>query len=71
MLSALCPDCSTTIGINNNPEIGQTVLCPKCQGEYRLVWLYPLTLDFGSGEVRPNLQVVQPSEIGVGNSGNN
>jgi len=70
MLAALCPDCSTTIGINNNPEIGQIVLCPKCQGEYRLVWLYPLTLDYGS-EVRPNLQSVLPSEVGVGNSGNN
>ena len=39
-----CPVCQGNIGVAENPEIGQSVICPDCGNVFEVVWLYPLTL---------------------------
>ncbi len=39
-----CPDCQGNIGVEENPEIGQSVMCPDCGDVFEVVWLYPFTI---------------------------
>ncbi|MGB7114538.1 MAG: hypothetical protein WBD56_00195 [Anaerolineales bacterium] len=39
-----CPACQGNIGVDENPEIGQSVICPDCGDVFEVVWLYPLTI---------------------------
>ena len=39
-----CPACQSNIGVEENPEIGQSFMCPDCGDVFEVVWLYPLTI---------------------------
>jgi lysine biosynthesis protein LysW len=43
-MSAKCPDCNHALQFVLPVEINQIVVCPKCGGEFEVVWLYPLEL---------------------------
>jgi lysine biosynthesis protein LysW len=41
-----CPSCLADFAINGDPEVGQLVVCPRCETQLVIVWLYPLEVDF-------------------------
>ena len=45
MLTSCCPECSSTIVIQNIPKIGTIVQCTNCNRELTVTWLYPIMLD--------------------------
>jgi len=40
-----CPLCQADIEIGPKPSLGQEVVCPHCDAQLEVVWLYPLALD--------------------------
>lgn len=41
-----CPSCLAVFALNVDPEVGQLVVCPQCEAQLMIVWLYPLEVDF-------------------------
>ena len=39
-----CPVCNLDLPIQNPVELHQQVICPNCELELEVVWLYPLEL---------------------------
>ncbi len=60
MPKAACPSCLSIVTLNDRPEIGQPVLCPDCQANLTIIWLYPATL--GLSIPKDNNQVVASYE---------
>jgi lysine biosynthesis protein LysW len=54
-----CPVCQGNIGVAENPEIGQSVICPDCGNVFEVVWLFPLTL----GDPSNNADYVLCSDV--------
>ncbi len=46
MVVVLCLECQHAIEIDLYPEIGQRVVCPACQVELEVIWLFPVVLDY-------------------------
>ncbi len=46
MPTVKCPTCLAVFAIAPDPEIGQLVVCPQCDTQLIIVWLYPLEVDF-------------------------
>jgi len=44
MGQSLCPNCDQKVFINNEPEIGDHVMCETCHTELVVTWLNPLEL---------------------------
>jgi hypothetical protein len=32
--------------VNDDPVVGQLVVCPQCEAQLVIVWLFPLEVDF-------------------------
>jgi hypothetical protein len=47
MIKVSCPACNTPLEIGPGAEIGQHVICPGCQKDLVIIWLYPLELEVG------------------------
>jgi len=41
-----CPSCLAVFAVNDDPDVGQLVVCPQCETQLVIVWLYPLEVDF-------------------------
>ena len=46
MKELICLSCSKVIVLLDDPSIGQTVLCPNCNGYFRVTYLSPIILDW-------------------------
>jgi len=66
MLTSCCPECNSTIEINNIPEIGTIVQCTNCNRELTVTWLYPIMLDSDHQEKPPYL----PFNLEIESNGN-
>jgi lysine biosynthesis protein LysW len=44
--TAKCPLCGEKIKFTNKPHINQSVICPACDAELKVVGLRPLSLDW-------------------------
>ena len=47
---AECPLCQNDINITQRLRLGQCVMCPSCDVELEVVWLYPIELNWPYGE---------------------
>ena len=45
-----CLDCDTNIDIDENAEIGDTVICPNCNCRLEIIDLAPVILDYAVDE---------------------
>ena len=46
MKELICLDCSKIIVLEDDPSIGQTVLCPNCDAYFEITHLSPIVLDW-------------------------
>ncbi len=46
MKTAICPSCDAEIEIGRMPQLGMRVVCPICDGVFRIIWLHPPELDW-------------------------
>jgi len=46
MPKVTCPSCLAVFAVSVDPEVGQLVVCPQCEAQLVIVWLYPLEVDF-------------------------
>ena len=51
MLTPRCPECKSTIDIADKPVIGEMILCAACKKEFKVTWLYPITLDIENQDI--------------------
>jgi len=45
-----CLDCDTNIDIDENAEIGDTIVCPHCKCRLEIIDLAPVILDYAVDE---------------------
>jgi len=45
-----CVDCDTNIDIDENADIGDTIICPKCKCSLEIIGLAPVILDYAVDE---------------------
>ena len=46
MPKVTCLSCLAVFAVNDDPDVGQLVVCPQCEAQLMIVWLYPLEVDF-------------------------
>ena len=46
MTVAICPSCGEDIKIQDNPKLGQRLLCQHCDAELEVIELDPVELDW-------------------------
>lgn len=49
-MKAECVSCEALIEVGAHPELGDIVICPKCDARLMVVWLDPVELDWAEDE---------------------
>jgi hypothetical protein len=45
MIRTGCLSCEAELEIEQSPEVGQKISCPRCLATLEVIWLFPLTMD--------------------------